>query len=753
MDRAALLFFLLAPLLLALASATPPSCDRYPSLTAGPVQSCSCSAGDPSNPSARIVYTVSIPASCASSTTGGKCGAVLDIHGFNNTGAMEDLADEFRAKAAAQKLVVIQPTAPKDSGGWHDWKPLVHHAELVAFLRLAVSELKIDTTRVHVSGYSQGGFASWNILCLAPDLICSAAPLEASGLDQWGEGYGKQCFSSDGGSGGRGPAGRGRSVLLTNGIQDHISTITNAKTQAASVVKAYNLDPTGHQTTGQGFTTTTWTTKKAAGAAAATVAFTFIEHNYSITSGPKAHLAGHCFPSTAASGCTPSPEHGNHRCCGSFSWADAALDFFSRNPCQNDLGGGGGGVNSDSGGGSFLPANVSIPFAYRHSSQNPGSGNWWGASLFESPAQAVSSSSSSSSSSLLLLAGELKLDSPLHNTPTSCQIKRSTDGGATWGQAQVLVQDNRAPPQVEFGCGGFVHSSHSPSSSSSSNSKVGGTLFFTFLNASAAHKPNDSAWPMFVMRSEDGGETWGAPVPASNGTSASQQLTAGEILGHGIELSSRGPHPGRLVVPVNQFFGNHPISPVTPHGFDLRVYTIYSDDAGATWHQGGFVPPPYSALEATAAELTNGSLVMSMRLGQLRTASNLCEGDEVCHVFTRSDDGGQTWSEQWTVPLAELPVHRCQAALTSTADGSRLYLGAPMNMTTGDRTNYTIYESADGGRSWDWLTGVLPGVPTGYSDIILTNDGKTLAVGMQHGNNLPHIVGGGYDIAFARVEL
>ena len=81
MDRAALL--LLPPLLLALASATPPICDRYPSLTAGPVQSCSCSAGDPSNPSARIVYTVSIPASCASSTTGGKCGAVLDIHGFN----------------------------------------------------------------------------------------------------------------------------------------------------------------------------------------------------------------------------------------------------------------------------------------------------------------------------------------------------------------------------------------------------------------------------------------------------------------------------------------------------------------------------------------------------------------------------------------------------------------------------------------------------------------------------------------------
>ena len=37
---------------------------------------------------------------------------------------------------------------------------------------------------VHVMGYSQGGFASWNLLCLASDVVCSVAPLEAS-TDKW----------------------------------------------------------------------------------------------------------------------------------------------------------------------------------------------------------------------------------------------------------------------------------------------------------------------------------------------------------------------------------------------------------------------------------------------------------------------------------------------------------------------------------------------------------------------------------------
>ena len=112
--------------------------------------------------------------------------------------------------------------------------------------------------------------------------------------------------------------------------------------------------------------------------------------------------------------------------------------------------------------------------------------------------------------------------------------------------------------------------------------------------------------------------------------------------------------------------------------------------------------------------------------------------------------GGATWSEQWYTDVHALPVHRCEAAMVSTDDGT-LYFGGPMNSTTGDRTNYTIYSSTDGGKHWSWVTGVFGG-PSGYSDIAFLPDGQ-LGVGFQLGHNLHGVVGGGYDFAYARVNV
>jgi len=94
-------------------------------------------------------------------------------------------------------------------------------------------------------------------------------------------------------------------------------------------------------------------------------------------------------------------------------------------------------------------------------------------------------------------------------------------------------------------------------------------------------------------------------------------------------------------------------------------------------------------------------------------------------------------------------VHTCQSTLISTADGVTLYLGAPMNSSTGDRYNYTVYTSKDGGRRWAWLVGVFDG-PSGYGDMTFLPNGQ-LAIAFQRGLNMPGIVGGGYEMAYARV--
>ena len=133
------------------------------------------------------------------------------------------------------------------------------------------------------------------------------------------------------------------------------------------------------------------------------------------------------------------------------------------------------------------------------------------------------------------------------------------------------------------------------------------------------------------IKSTDDGHTWGKPVVLP-------YLSSG-FVSHGIETQN-GPLRGRLIVLREIFFGRkNPNDPNTPGGFENKVSAIYSDDAGETWHAGAFLPPPWREGEPSIAELHNGSLVITARNGQNRSSSNMCEGEEICRVFSRSDSG------------------------------------------------------------------------------------------------------------------
>ena len=234
-------------------------------------------------------------------------------------------------------------------------------------------------------------------------------------------------------------------------------------------------------------------------------------------------------------------------------------------------------------------------------------------------------------------------------------------------------------------------------------------------------------------------------------------------------------------------------------------------------------PPslPFRSLNRTAVSFRslkcccrqNGSLVITARNGQNHSASSLClDGSgEVCRVFARSDTGGQTWAQTWHVPYRVLPAARCEAAMTSIdlpghATGLLLF-GAPMNTTTGDRTNYTVHTSLDGklpfpcaccrvccracrasasctanlrlslacctlcaagGLSWAWAAALYPSTPaavawTGYSAITAIGEPQRVSAtawrvdvgaAFQLGHNLgKHVEGGGYDMAWARSSV
>ena len=75
-----------------------------------------------------------------------------------------------------------------------------------------------------------------------------------------------------------------------------------------------------------------------------------------------------------------------------------------------------------------------------------------------------------------------------------------------------------------------------------------------------------------------------------------------------------------------------------------------------------------------------------------------------------------------------------------------------MNFSTGDRWNYTVYSSTDGGREWAWVAGVYDG-PAGYSDMSFLPDGN-LAVAFQLGGAPNYAAGqAGTSLALGIVQL
>merc|ERR1711904_396237 len=110
----------------------------------------------------------------------------MDIHGYGMDAQMEEASD-YIAKWS-KEYIVIQPQEGVDKdwssggpAGSYQWDDL---HKLEAFLRGAAKVFKreriLDDNKVHVAGFSQGGFLTFNLLCRASDLICSIAPLGAT---------------------------------------------------------------------------------------------------------------------------------------------------------------------------------------------------------------------------------------------------------------------------------------------------------------------------------------------------------------------------------------------------------------------------------------------------------------------------------------------------------------------------------------------------------------------------------------------
>ncbi len=270
-------------------------------------------------------------------------------------------------------------------------------------------------------------------------------------------------------------------------------------------------------------------------------------------------------------------------------------------------------------------------------------------------------------------------------------LKRSADGGRTWGPLQVLANDGRNPCKNQ--CPVVLPS--------------GRILLVWLWNKWIPSEKDRTTREVFVMHSDDDGATWSKPrnITASVYEKGWEWYGIGPC--HAIVKRSE-PQEGRIVVPARH----------NAKGTRMFTHVIFSDDGGETWRIGGSVPRERTS-EATVVELSNGDLMLNCR--------NQNDGENH-RVVSISKDGGATFTETW-LETALVEPRGCQASLLfhsmnpRTGKGNILFSN-PANAEF--RSDGTLKLSEDDGRTWTkafrYAKKPAPNF-TGYSDMAVMPGG------------------------------
>ncbi|SCG53285.1 sialidase-1 [Micromonospora echinaurantiaca] len=300
-------------------------------------------------------------------------------------------------------------------------------------------------------------------------------------------------------------------------------------------------------------------------------------------------------------------------------------------------------------------------------------------------------------------------------------LKRSGDGGCTWGPLQMVhdrgpdTAGNPAP--VLTASGRLVLLSTTNAADASEAEIMRGEV-----------TPEQSR-RVFVQHSDDDGVSWSAPREITGQAKAQNWRWYATGPGHALRLTGAA-HRDRLVVPAN-----HSIAPPagsTDLGTEAKYYgghLLYSDDAGETWHIGAVDDNPNGYVnvnETTAAELPDGRLYLNTREHNGSAPGNRAD--------TWSADGGESLVLPYR-PQATLvgPVVQASVLQLSGPKAPLLFSG-PADPAS--RAAMTLRISTDQGATWRPAL-ALSGLPAGYSDLVQL-DARTVGVLYETGNFGPY---------------
>lgn len=118
----------------------------------------------------RMSFAVEVPDQCATE----QCGLIVDVHGGTMTAEQQDANTNMRELGRQHGYVILQPSAPLGNVSAE------HDAQVRTVIQRLVEVYNLDPKRVHMTGFSQGGYMTWRFICHSSDIIASAAPMAAA---------------------------------------------------------------------------------------------------------------------------------------------------------------------------------------------------------------------------------------------------------------------------------------------------------------------------------------------------------------------------------------------------------------------------------------------------------------------------------------------------------------------------------------------------------------------------------------------
>ncbi len=256
-------------------------------------------------------------------------------------------------------------------------------------------------------------------------------------------------------------------------------------------------------------------------------------------------------------------------------------------------------------------------------------------------------------------------------------LRRSTDGGITWGPLQVVWDDaantcGNPCPVIDRDTGAiWMLMTHN----------LGKDPESKIIDRTA-----EGTRTVWVSKSEDDGLTWTKPVDLTKDVKKAEWTWVATGPGVGIQTKK-----GRLLIPCDH------VEAGTKKG---GSHVIWSDDHGATWTLGGTISGGTN--ECQVVERADGSLLMNLR--NYKTPSRE-------RATSSSTDGGATWSALSHDAALVEPI--CQGSMVRLpGEASRILFSNPADRKS--RIRMTVRLSRDEGATWSTLKEFGEG-PAAYS--------------------------------------